>query len=137
MRNRNGQGCSCARRIEQDQRFHLVRNLFQNAHVASASGLNNGREGRFAQARGWTGCNRLFPWLCGVLHAHKNRVARGFIPGSLLTVSSDKRNRHTFLAVWPETRSTPRPEQRCTEVTIQNYRYRISEDEGSIRNCCQ
>lgn len=76
----------------------------------------------------------MVPWLCGVLHTLKNRVARVFIPGSLLAVGSNKRNRNTFLAVLSGARSTTRADERCTEVTIQNDRYWISEHEGSIRN---
>src|SRR5580658_911007 len=103
MRNRNGQGSSCPRRIEQDQRFHLVRNLFQYPHVASA-----------------TGNNRLVRSLYGVVHALKDCAGLVFIPRSLLLIGSSRRNSHTFLAVLSAASSTGRTDEGYTEATIQN-----------------
>src|ERR1700722_7734985 len=134
MRNRNGQGCSCAGRIEQDQRFHLVWNLFQNTHVPSASGRNNRGERRFPQVPGWAGHKRLVQGLCGVVHTLKNRVARVFIPGSLFAVGSNKRNSHALPTGLPGARSTTRADERCTQLTIRDDRYWISETEGCFRN---
>src|SRR5580704_1224180 len=120
MRNRNGQSSFCPRRIEQDQRFHLVWNLLQNTHVASPTGRNHGRERRFAQVRAWTSNNRLVRSLCGVVHTLKNRVGLVFIPRSLLSIGSSNRNSHAFLAVLSAAGSTGRTDEGYTEATIQN-----------------
>src|SRR6202041_1624594 len=99
MRNRNGQGRSGPRRIEQDQRFHLVWKLFQHTPVASATGRNNGRERRFGQVWDWAISHRLGPSLYGVAHHLKNCAGLVFIPRSLLSIESSKRNSHALLAV--------------------------------------
>ena len=73
-----------------------------------------------AQVLGWTGNNRVVPWLYAVPHTPKNRVARDIIPGSLLAVGSNKGNKHKFLVVWSGARSTTRADERCTEFVSES-----------------
>src|ERR1700677_2301111 len=120
MRNRNGQGSSGPRRIEQDQRFHLVWNLFQHTHVASATGRDNGRERRFAQVWDWASNHRLVRSLYGVVHNLKNCVGLVFIPRSLLSIDSSKRNSHALLAVLSAAGSAESTDEVYNKATIQD-----------------